>query len=409
MPGPVCRDWTFAHASRVILFAMLPVAASRRARGSLRWRVALFVVACASVLLAHPAHTHLRAASLLARFSDPGATGLLADAGRAPVDETLFALASPPGSPPARARLYLPVGVANPPGLVLLHGVHRLGIAEPRLVKFAKTLAAAGVAVLTPELRELADYHIDPASLETIGAAVHALRGRLERSRPVGVMGMSFAGGLALVAAADPRFAPDVGFVVAVGAHHDLGRVLRFFATSSIDRPDGTHEAMSAHDYGPLVVVYSYVEDFFPQDDVLEARAALRSWLWEDRDAARAHATNLSPPSRAKLEALFAHDVSAFAHELLAEIERRHASLASVSPSAHLANVRCPVFLLHGASDSVIPASETAWLARDVPRGLLRQALVSSAIEHVELHGEPTAGDRWALVHFMAGVLEQMR
>ena len=388
---------------------MLPVAASRRSRGSLRWRVAAFVVACAIVLLAHPAHTHLRAVSLLTRFSDPGATGVLADAERAPVGDTIFALAPSPGSPPARARLYLPVGVVNPPGLVLLHGVHRLGIAEPRLVKFAKTIAAAGVAVLTPELRELADYRIDPASLETIGAAAHALRERLDPSRPVGVMGMSFAGGLALVAAADPRFSPDVAFVVAVGAHHDLARVLRFFATSTIERPDGTHQAMSAHDYGPLVVVYSYVEDFFPADDVLEARDALRSWLWEDRDAARARAKNLSPPSRAKIEALFAHDVSAIAPEILSEIERRRERLAPVSPSAHLANVKCPVFLLHGAGDSVIPASETAWLARDVPRGLLRQALVSSAIEHVELHGEPTAGDRWALVHFMAGVLEQMR
>ena len=44
---------------------------------------------------------------------------------------------------------------------------------------------------------------------------------------------MSFAGGLSLLAAADPRFAEDVGFVVAVGAHHDLARVSRFFATDS--------------------------------------------------------------------------------------------------------------------------------------------------------------------------------
>jgi pimeloyl-ACP methyl ester carboxylesterase len=381
-------------------------AASRRSFG---WRMAAFIAVCSIVLVAHPARTHLRAASLLTRFAEPSASGALSDVERAPVEVTPFTMPTPTGSQPAAAKLYRPTGVAHPPGLVLLHGVHRLGIAEPRLVKFAQTIAAAGVAVLTPELRDLADYRIDPASLDTIGVAAHALRQRLDPSRAVGVMGMSFAGGLALVAAADARFIPDIAFVVAVGAHHDLARVLRFFATNSIELVDGSRQAMHAHDYGPLVVAYSYAEDFFPADDLLEARDALRLWLWEDRDAARARAKNLSPPSREKLEALFAHDVSSIAPELLAEIERRRASLAQVSPSAHLANVRCPVFLLHGAGDSVIPASETAWLARDVPRGLLRQVLVSHAIEHVELHGTPSVGDRWALVHFMAGVLEQMR
>ena len=35
-----------------------------------------------------------------------------------------------------RARLYMPRGVAHPPGMVLVHGIHHLGIDEPRLVSF---------------------------------------------------------------------------------------------------------------------------------------------------------------------------------------------------------------------------------------------------------------------------------
>jgi len=64
-----------------------------------------------------------------------------------------------------RARLYLPRGVTDAPGLVMAHGVHRLGIDEPRLVRFARSLAASGLQVLTPELRELADYRLDPRSI----------------------------------------------------------------------------------------------------------------------------------------------------------------------------------------------------------------------------------------------------
>src|SRR5262249_2591361 len=131
----------------------------------------------------------------------------------------------------ARAREYLPRGVVDPPGLVVVHGVHWKGIDEPRLQRFARTIAASGVAVLTPEIRELCDYRIDPASVATIGEAARAFSAELGGAK-VGVMGLSFAGGLSLVAASDTRYAGAFSFVVAVGAHDDLGRVLRFFVTN---------------------------------------------------------------------------------------------------------------------------------------------------------------------------------
>src|SRR5206468_535916 len=103
--------------------------------------------------------------------------------------------------------------------------VHRLGIDEPRLVRFARSIASTGAVVLTPELHDLADYRIEARSVAVLGASAHALRGRMANHR-VGLMGMSFAGGLCLLAAAGGPYADDVGFVVAIGAHDDLGRVL---------------------------------------------------------------------------------------------------------------------------------------------------------------------------------------
>ena len=54
--------------------------------------------------------------------------------------------------------------------------------------------------------------------------------------------------------------------------------------------------------------------------------------------------------------------------------------------------------------DTVIPSTEALWLAQDVPPERLKGALVSPAIEHVELKS-PTALDKWALVHFMGQVI----
>jgi dienelactone hydrolase len=367
-------------------------------------RIALLVVLATLAAVAHPAFEHLRAASLLMRFSDPKATGFIADFERHAVVETPIPIGLSRGS--TRGRLYAPEGVAHAPGIVLLHGVHYLGIDEPRLVRFAQTIAATGVAVLTPEIREIADYRIDAASLETIAASVGVLCARLDVPT-VGVMGLSFAGGLALVAASEPRYSPGVGFVVAVGAHDDLPRVLRFFATNTIELPDGTTKPMKAHDYGPLVLVYARVDDFFPPEDVSGARDALRSWLGERFDEARARATTLSPASRAILETCFSHDVAQLAPKLLAEVGATAETMRAVSPHDHLAGIHVPVFLLHGAGDNVIPYGETLWLAKDTPPKYLRDTLVSAAIQHVELQGEPTAKERWELVDFMADVLAE--
>jgi dienelactone hydrolase len=305
---------------------------------------------------------------------------------------------------PARARFYLPKDQPRAPVVVLVHGVHYKGIEEPRLVRFARSIASSGIAVMTPEVSALADYRVDPRSIDTVGASIRFAKERA-RGRRVGVMGFSFGGGLSLLAAADPRFSDDVAFVVGVGAHDDLARVTRFFAGEKIVDPDGRPQKLRAHDYGAMVFVYGHVDRFFPRDDAETARAAIRAWLHDERDAARATATKLSPASRERIEQLFQAKVEAIRPELLRAIDDLAPQMDRVSPHGHLGGLRAPVYLLHGSGDTVIPASETMWLARDVGPERLRDALVSPAVVHVELEGEPGWQEKWRVLHFMAGVL----
>jgi len=363
------------------------------------WRIVLiaFVVVHLVLFATVPwLRAHRRSADVLRRFANqPPDLLSTVDPGVDELDEEL--------ADSRRARVYMPRGVAHPPGLVLVHGIHRLAVDEPRLVRFARALSANGVAVLTPEVRELADYRVDARSIETIGAAAHALRAKL--SHRVGVMGMSFAGGLSLLAACDPHFAPDIGMVVAVGAHEDAARVARFFATNRIARPDGSDVSREAHGYGVLVFAYSHADRFFPPEDLPIAQQALASWLSEQRDAARATAATTSAPSRALLEHLFDHQLGEVAEPFLSAVDADSAGLAAVSPRGRIDGLQIPIFLLHGAGDSVIPPTETEWLARAVPPGMLRDVLVSKALVHVEPGGQPTWHEQWELLHFVADVL----
>jgi len=370
-------------------------------------RFALLVVAALGALGVRPALRHAQAAGVLLRL-DPATAGAgvgigLRDWATYPVAESELEIDTPGGT--ARARLYEPENAGRAPGLVMVHGVHHLGMDEPRLVRFARSIASTGIVVLTPDVRELADYAVDTRSIDTVGAATIVLGKRLPWAPAVGLMGLSFAGGIALLAASDPRYAPAISYVVAVGAHDDLARVSRFFATGHIEQADGSVLEMRPHDYGPLVLVYAHASDFFPPEDVPKAREALRLWLWEDKSNARKHEDGLSAPSRAKLDALFDGQIDAVAAELLHDVDVQGGAMRAVSPHGNIAGMRAPAFLLHGAKDNVIPASETLWIARDLPPDTPRSVLVSRLIGHVELEGEPTPSERWAAVHFLAGVL----
>ncbi|MGO9084440.1 MAG: dienelactone hydrolase family protein [Candidatus Sulfotelmatobacter sp.] len=339
---------------------------------------------------------------MLLRFQDPKQSGIVARLSTYPVEEALTDVATPSGT--IRARLYIPQGVARAPGIVIVHGVHHLGIEEPRLVRFARAMSASGIRVLTPELAALADYRIDSHSIALIGYSARSLSADV--GQKVGVLGLSFAGGLSLLAASDSQFAPYIRFVVSVGAHDDLERVSEFLITNTIPRPDGTTLQMTAHEYGPLVLIYSHAEDFFPPADLKAARETLRLLLWEQVDDSRKQAEQLSPSSRQKMDLLYKHDADALAAEMKQAILRHHADMSPVSPHGRMEALRVPVFLLHGAADNVIPPSELLWLQRDVPSGVLKDALISRAISHVSMEGAPSFSDQFRLVHFMAQVLE---
>ena len=300
-----------------------------------------------------------------------------------------------------RARLYTPRNKPNAPAMVIFHGVHHLGIDEPRLMGFAAAMASCGIRVLTPELPDIKDYHVSQDSVRTIGESVKWFA--LQTGQPVGVMGLSFSGGLALVAAADPLYHPDFKFVFAVGSQDSMARVTQYYRTGSDVRPDGTIEVLPAHEYGPLVMEYEYLEDFIPAHDVGAVRAVLRAHLYEDTSAETEASTGLNEvQKRESLELMDATSPVTRA-KIAVAIMKHNGELAGLSPLGRLQTLSTPVYLLHGEADNIIPSAETLWMASELPREDLKAMLVSPVLSHIDLDGpKPGAMDEWRLIHFFA-------
>ena len=349
---------------------------------------------------------HLQAVAILDQVSGKPVPALVGTVVGEPITTEDVTLEVESGK--VRARLYLPEekdpAHSRLPALVVLHGVHHLGIDEPRLMAFAAAMASCGIRVLTPELPDIKDYHVDASSERTIGESTHWFATRT--GGPVGVMGLSFSGGLSLIAAADPLYHPDVKFVFAVGSQASMNRVAQYYRTGADARPNGTTELLPAHEYGPLVLEYEYLEDFVPKPDIPAIRTVLRAHLYEDK-AAEVEATD----KLTLAQKIAAHELmdanSAKTRQLIADTIVKHAEeLNGLSPGGSLRAMTTPVYLLHGEADNIIPSAETLWMASELPTETLQAMLVSPVISHIDMDGKSVgAMDQWRLVHFFALVM----
>jgi dienelactone hydrolase len=386
-----------------------------RPRRLLALLVLVFLIA-AGVYAAAP---YARAASLVVRAANLG--------GRAEALANARALAvtiQPRHEVPTRhgnvaAQHYTPEGHAER-SVLLIPGIHSMGIAEPRLTALAGDLAATGVGVMTMALPDLQQYSITARSSDIIEDAIAwmAERPELAPDGRVGVIGISFAGGLSIVAAGRPSIRDRLAFVLSFGGHGDLQRVMRYLATGEAPEVPGaaTHPP---HDYGVAVILYAGADRVVPADQVAGLRKGVETFLLASQltlvDMNQANATfaearemvkSLPEPSATYLTYVNDRNVKALGPVLLPHIEV--ATDPAASPQLTASPPAAPVFLLHGDDDTVIPAAESVLLARHLrEQDVEVHLLLSGLITHAEVDRSAAASDTWKLVNFWAQVLRQ--
>lgn len=368
------------------------------------FKVAAIALATACItIVGLYAHVYLQAYAVLARLSGKPAPGWVRAAAADPLTQRTLRIASSSHPGGISAILYTPVNDPNARGLVLVPGINYKGIEEPRLVAFARSLASCGLRVLTPELPDSRDFRVEPSDIQAIGDSAQWLRNAA--GKPVGLMGLSFSGGLALMAAAKSPYSDEVSFVLSIGAHDDLFRVASFYTNHSDPLPNSDVERNTPNPYGPMVLEYEHLEDFTQPGDTAAIRPVLQAQLAENYAKEKQLVAALTPTQKVEFSKLI--DTPNEVDALSASNRKHAAEMAAVSPQAHLAGLRAPVYILHGRGDALIPFAEAEWLARDLPRGTLHALVISPLLDHVNVMKKPNLRDRWQILHLLAEVLQR--
>lgn len=393
-------------------------------------RVSLVVVALAA-LAAIVALPYVDAAAFIVRAANltDGMPGRVAAWRAHPVTRTdLPPIVTRHGAVPA--RLYRPARFSRT--VLLAPGVHMDGIDETRLVGMAEDLAATGYGVVTVAPPDLRQFRITPENTDVLEDAARwiAARPDLAPDGKVGLVGISFSGGLSIVAAGRPALRDSVAFIMSFGGHGDLIRVMRYLtsgrapaAEAGAAAPDITgldHVAVHPpHDYGVTVVLLTFADRVVPAAQVQPLRDGIAIYLrassltlvdqalaTAEFARARDYAATLDEPARTLMTHVNDRAVDKLGPLLFPIVDGldSHPSNPSLSPERAVPP-SAPVFLLHGADDTVIPTVESVLLARFLHGRTPVRALLSGLITHAEVDRSAAARDVWELTTFWRAVM----
>jgi acetyl esterase/lipase len=296
--------------------------------------------------------------------------------------------------------------------MVVVHGITELGLEDPRLWQVGAAFRRAGFLVLIPSLPGLVSLRDVAGEVERVTALLRGLSAGQVRGADagrVGVFGISVGGGLALRSVLADRAAGGRGVqaLCLLGAPEDGARVARAWFEVPPPRygeEGGLRRTADAALFARSTLLRAAAPRLLSPPDlpVVEAWLA-RTWrvtrvpegLATDAGHRFARlALGAAPEGEAVEEVLAANDASL-----------RTVSATGLSPG-DLAPLRgVAVFLVHGASDPLVPLAEVGRLAERLRPHAEVRTLESRLVGHVEVG----TTDAWAHVLWIDDLFDEIR
>jgi dienelactone hydrolase len=332
------------------------------------------------------------------------------------------------------ARLFKPEGRFRRT-VLLMPGVHRDGIDESRLVGLAEDLAATGYNVMTVAAPDLQKFKVTPAVTDVIEDAIRwtSEQPQFRTDGKIGVLGISFTGGLSIVAAGRASVRDRVAFVMSFGGHGDLSRAMHYLTSGEVLGDLEAAKRSSAvagadhvgvhppHDYGLAVVLLNLADRVVPADQVAALSRGIDGFLLASSLAVtdppksvpvfeemKKYQETLPEPSRTYMQYVNDRAVDKLGPILLpvADALKDHPGMPALSPE-RATPPSAPIFLLHGVDDSVIPSMETVLLAEHLKGKADVEGLLSGLITHAEVNRTASSTEVWRLARFWRAIMNR--
>lgn len=313
-----------------------------------------------------------------------------------------------PGSNgPIDVRIFAPVGRPAGRPIVMVHGLVPYGNRDGYLDAVANNLAELGYMVVVPTLPAETHYEMRPSDLTVIENVINWTA--RETGQKVSVIGASFGGGLAVSAALSPSVAGHVKLIFMLSGYYNMDSIARYYMHEPVYDPYGRR--YQGDPPGPLMILSPYLAELVPSDELsalkqeLEVLKSRRGLRVAERDLA---VVRLSPNEQRDLDDLETVSTPEIRQRFIAMLARHRQDFEAMSPSAVIGNLNVPLYVLHGVSDTVLPAGEIEWMRKDLAGNPNAHILITPWVGHAAIGQPASLRQKLAVASFGAGILAKI-
>lgn len=271
--------------------------------------------------------------------------------------------------------LYQKDTTKNSPTIAIIHGMAPKGKDDPRLVHLAQSLAELGYKVVLPDIPPIRQLTVNTESLNLIKQFLLNWQQQTLPNERISLFSVSFSAGLSAIAAADDQFSDKVASICLIGGFANVYDAVEFLLGDE-----------QADRYGALIMLKNFFQFAFPIHP--ELKKALDLSISDEINKttkATTYLNTLSTEARnafLKLTASTSHRLQWFNDNRVNMQEE----LNHLNAINHLKNLSAPVSLLHGATDVVIPASQSSIMHQQLLRQNISSKLViTPLLSHADL------------------------
>jgi hypothetical protein len=257
-------------------------------------------------------------------------------------------------------------------------------------------MARAGFIIAVPELPAMRRLALSRADADILADALRAVHHRWS-ALPLGIAGISYGVGPAVIAALEPDLNGKVDFIVSVGGYHNTDEVIRFITTGAYRRiGDGRLHRRTPWQYGRWAFMMANAHRLRDRHDAELLQQAARRKLQDPLAATSDLRAQMSPAARSVLDLVENDDPGKVVHLLSALPEVIRQEIDALNLALYdVGSLKATLVLIHGRDDAMIPFTESEALAAAAPPG--RACLyIADSIGHVEFNAVSLA-NAWTM------------
>jgi len=267
--------------------------------------------------------------------------------------------------------------------IIIFPGASPYAEEHPGMIMLGNALRNAGYNVFLPRIPNLKNLLLLKENVDWFAHCYQELLKHKSIDKNVMVVGLSYGGANLLKASMDERMKnPSPKSILSYGTYYSIESSLDFFISGKIKYKNKIFH-IKPHEWGLIVLFYNFFKTIDTQHNKQKITALLKYRIEDNFKQVDVILNELNVDDKKLINKVLDGVVD---DEIKKNIDKMLSAnndlLEYLSPSNWARNIKNKVFVIHGANDSMVPFTESTYLANTIQSSEL---LISFLYEHKEI------------------------